>query len=994
MKRAAWAAVLLLIVSTSLASAQLPRVPRATGIQPMPRDSLRDSILVKWPTPDSVTAALLAKQGYTVTRYQGDTAFFNAQRHSLDLLAAQKRNAIVERDSQIVVSDSGIYYTETTRHVTTGGHYRIRPPKNSGQADIRGGPGRVDYNLAESSIRITNANLPVNNGEIWYMYVKDAKVVNDTSGGKHSPDVFAGVGTLTSCDDTIPDYHFEYREARRTSTNMIAAAPAILYIKDVPVLWLPFIFSDSRAGRHSGILAPQFGLSDIVRNSPSYRRHVDHAGYYWAINDYMDVSTWLDWRSSAGATVGDPGWTKLNADWDYKWLDRFLSGRVGVAYTSQEDGLHNFALSWSHQQDLTPNSHLTTSVNYVTNTVLQRQNTFNPYTALATIASQATYQEKIGPASLSIGATRKQYPGRTQVDQTFPTLSLTTTPIGIGSELSWTPAFSFSRSDVLAIDQPGIGAFNYTVDPVTARLDSTASTSRNSSTAALSFDTPLTIFGYKLGNSFRVNQTRNNFPVQYTIYDVNTGAVTDTRVFAATYNTSVDWTPQFTLPPFFRNRFNLSPSISLGNVDPGPFWVASERTNGEFVHQSKRITGGVSASPTIYGLFPGFGPFLRFRHTLTPTIGYSWAPASTVSDDYLTAFGRTRKGYLGNLPVSSINFGINQVFQTKVRVKGDTANADAGTPVDLLGIDFSALTYDFERAKQFQRTNGHAGLSGIATDSWTYSLRSDLLPGFDFSSTYSLFQGSTLSDTAKFSPYLTNISANFTLGQNQNPFAVFARLFGRAVPQPVPAGSTPTEGVRPGPDSTQTAVIAAQPVAGTSQSNPRYLVPPQHGWRATFALSRTSPRPPAGNSNNIITLDPQTRCEQQSGGNPLILDACLQQQRAQPTTQIPDTSVTAGGTLYNIPPTTSLNADIAFDLTPKWTTHWITTYDLEHHAFASQNVQLQRELHDWRASFGFTQSPNGNFAFSFTIALKADPDIKTDYNRTTIRSTGIPFTPF
>ena len=41
--------------------------------------------------------------------------------------------------------------------------------------------------------------------------------------------------------------------------------------------------------------------------------------------------------------------------------------------------------------------------------------------------------------------------------------------------------------------------------------------------------------------------------------------------------------------------------------------------------------------------------------------------------------------------------------------------------------------------------------------------------------------------------------------------------------------------------------------------------------------------------------------------------------------------------------------------------------------------------------FGFSQSPNGNFAFNFTIALKAEPDLKFDYNRTTVRSGVTPF---
>ena len=75
----------------------------------------------------------------------------------------------------------------------------------------------------------------------------------------------------------------------------------------------------------------------------------------------------------------------------------------------------------------------------------------------------------------------------------------------------------------------------------------------------------------------------------------------------------------------------------------------------------------------------------------------------------------------------------------------------------------------------------------------------------------------------------------------------------------------------------------------------------------------------------------------------------------------------------DIPPTMSLNSNISFNLTAKWAAQWQTTYDLERHEFASQIVSLQRDLHDWRAIFGFTQSPNGNFAFNFTIALKAEP---------------------
>jgi hypothetical protein len=260
--------------------AQIPRLPGARPIAPVqrqPGDTLKDSARVKWPAPDTVMQKLMNKQGYSITRYMGDTAYFNAETRALDLLAAKKRPAVVDRDSQTVVSDSGIYYTEATRRVVTGGKYLLVPPPNSGQADIKG-IGRVDYNLSERSVRVTRARLPVNNGEMWYLDVDLAKVVQDSSNSK-SPTAYIRGGSLTSCDDSIPDYHFEYRDAKRASNNTIVARPAVLYIKDIPVLWLPFIFSDTRSGRHSGLLPPQFGIGDIVRNSPTYRRNVEHLGY-------------------------------------------------------------------------------------------------------------------------------------------------------------------------------------------------------------------------------------------------------------------------------------------------------------------------------------------------------------------------------------------------------------------------------------------------------------------------------------------------------------------------------------------------------------------------------------------------------------------------------------------------------------------------------------------------------------------------------------------
>jgi hypothetical protein len=534
MRRLAVAALCIVGLAGQARAQVVPRLPGGQPAQQRtPRDTMPDSTRARFLPLDSIGERLLHTPGYNATRYSGDTAFFNAERKSLDLLAGDKKlPAMVERDSQRVVSDSGIYYTQSDRHVITGGNYVLTPPPSSGQSEIRSTqPGRVEYSFTQRSVRVTNASLPVTQGETWYLAFQTARIDLDSTDTKKRT-VYMQSGTMTSCSDSIPDYTFEYKNAKQVG-NTIVAGPVILKVRDVPVAWLPFIFTDQRPGRHSGILSPQFGLSDIVRNSPTYRRNVDHVGYYWAPNDYYDVSTWLDWRSSAGGSDADPGWLRLNTDFNYKVLERFLGGRIGASYTTNSDGSDNKAVSWSHQEDFGRNNHLNANVNFVTNTTVHRENAINPYTALGTISSQANYQSKIGPMSLNVGATRKQYPGRQQVDQGIPSISLSTTPISIGEHFSWTPDFRFTRNDVFRIDQPGIGQYVFSVDRAGVR-DSTLNKNRSSKTINIGVNSPITIFGWTLGNSFTLNQSRNDFPQQFDIYDVHTGAKIDQRIFSAT----------------------------------------------------------------------------------------------------------------------------------------------------------------------------------------------------------------------------------------------------------------------------------------------------------------------------------------------------------------------------------------------------------------------------------------------------------------------------
>jgi hypothetical protein len=165
----------------------------------------------------------------------------------------------------------------------------------------------------------------------------------------------------------------------------------------------------------------------------------------------------------------------------------------------------------------------------------------------------------------------------------------------------------------------------------------------------MTFDSPLRIFGVNFSNNLSIRDLFNDFPEEKVVYPGARESAKQLRVFESTYRTDIDWNPMFSLPQLGQNRFKLTPSVSLQNVDPGPFWVRTELSGGKFVHQSKRLTYGLSAAPTLYGIWPGFGPFTRFRHAINPTISYSFAPKQEVSDEYLEALGQKREGYLGAL---------------------------------------------------------------------------------------------------------------------------------------------------------------------------------------------------------------------------------------------------------------------------------------------------------------------------------------------------------
>jgi hypothetical protein len=127
-------------------------------------------------------------------------------------------------------------------------------------------------------------------------------------------------------------------------------------------------------------------------------------------------------------------------------------------------------------------------------------------------------------------------------------------------------------------------------------------------------------------------------------------------------------------------------------------------------------------------------------------------------------------------------------------------------------------------------------------------------------------------------------------------------------------------------------------------------------------------------------------CESQRVFGILAYDQCILNAQNAPATGLTTGQSAIGAPVFISPPTQNVSASMSFNITQHWAAQWSTQYDVVRARFASQQIGLQRELHDWNAVFSFTQAPNGNFSFNFFIALKAQPELKFNYDRQTYRS--------
>jgi hypothetical protein len=919
----------------------LPRDPPIGDT--IPRDTLeraggqeRDTSEVEgtvFPEPDSIFNRLAGLPGFRIVEYRGRNVELAVKEEAVRLRGeAQAKYATSVLEADTISYLAGLQFIRAQSNVS------LAAEGQSGTTD-----SIVYYDVSSLKGTIMDARTSfAEAGAEWYVR-GDATLRGERT-------VFVEAGSFTTCDLEEPHYYFKAGKIKVVTENVIVAWPVTLYINGVPIAWLPFFAQDIRPGRRSGFLPPRFGVNDIVSTSGNVNRQISDFGYYFAINEFMDSQLTVDWFSGQ--------YTRLNGAFRYRDLKKYLRGNIRTSYSFGDQG-NTFELSANHQQELSPVTDIRLNANFIQNTRLFEERSFDPREQTQRITSDFGLNHRFPFAALSLSARRNQSLGtqRGRTELTLPDLRLSFSPLTL---------FRAPRSRAGAFNNMTLsGGLSFR-----RRGESNEETDDRLTTDA-SANASLSIGSLGLGGGTSLNTVRT------TPFDSLAAPAPPFARTLINYNGQLNYQVDLIGSTTFRPTVNIA-SAAFRSPD----------TNEKFVSAPARVSLGATLSTDVYGFLPGFGPFSRIRHKVSPRFQYAYSPEVTVDDSLLAI-----PGFPGSASgeQNTLSFTLNQTFEAKVRedvvldeeereLLEDEEEEPAPTPeegaegepaagetppeepggeevspegegaetaaepgqepvaeargraaarggassqtsseraqqrpqqrnVVLLGVNSSALRWDFARKEGPK----------LVSETWSHRINSDLLRGLALNFSLDLFKGT--GPEREFSPILSDLTGSFTFSS--------ARGLG--------------------------GILGLGRTGSSSRFDPGRRI--RQGVDSRYRLQSFDENPDP--------RDPGMR-----GGGPWNLSLTYSLRRAREEESGTDRQ--------------NLSAILSLQPTPNWRLQWRTSYNISDKKFGEHLVTLDRDLHRWMASFVFARSPNGNFLFSLSVRLRDAPDLKFDYDQQSV----------
>ncbi|MBQ7279455.1 MAG: LPS-assembly protein LptD [Bacteroidales bacterium] len=557
----------------------------------------------------------------------------------------------------------------------SNGHIVGRPLFKQGHDEYLADTIKYNYNTKKGII----ASVITQEGD-GYLHGNKVKKMNDSV-------MYLSSGMYTTCNYAHPHFALNFSQSKMIVGDKMVSGPAYLSIEDVPTpLALPFAFYPLTHGRSSGIIIPSYGWMD----SRGYYLH--NGGYYWAVNDNIDLSilgdiyTNLSWQLEGKSNYYKRYKYRGSLDARYGHTTEGLKGDPNT-YNAYND----FKFTWQHQQDpkANPNSRFSADVNLQSRNYNRNTTSRNDYFT-STTTSSISYSTSLGSAfNLSLAA-RESFNAQTGLmNIKLPSLSLNSTTF-----------YPFRR-------RSPVGGYRW----------------------------------------------YENISLTYSLSAENNVSAQDTELFKPSFWNKMSYGIQHSIPISSTLKvfkfFNWTNSISLNerwhwrtinkSYDTTSRSLIVDTINGFRANHDASFSS--SLSTRIYGIF-NFrrGIISGLRHVINPSLSFSYHPDfggglgywrsytdETGYEHRYSIFEQSLYGGPSDGRSGQIRFSIGNNLEMKVRSLKDTTAAP--TKITLLESLNLSMSYD------------------LAKDSLNWS---DLA----ISARTTLFKGLVLNYSATFSPYV------------------------------------------------------------------------------------------------------------------------------------------------------------------------------------------------------------------------------------------------
>ncbi len=403
-------------------------------------------------------------------------------------------------------------------------------------------------------------------------------------------------GGYTTCNLDHPHFSIQFTKARVIPENKIVTGPAYLMIEGVPLpLILPFGLFPNKKGQTSGIIIPTYG------ESADRGFYLENGGYYFGINDYMELRLVGDIYSH-GSWAVKPLFNykkryKYSGSLNFNYAINITGVKESTSYSKTKD----FRLAWTHRQDpkARPKSQFNASVNFGSSTY----NKYNPVSAADhltnTFSSSVSYSTNFKNKLFFSSAVRhSQNTSNKTVNLTLPEFSLSSNrfyPLrkpGKASDLKWYDNISLSYS----------GSARNVIDIHEE-----------------------TLFKPQMWDSLQ-NGIQHKIPLSLSFKVLK----------FLTMTTSVDYTERWYSKSIVKHWMNdttlYNPDSTVGYVRRG--YVDTDTISG--FKAARDFSFNSSLNTTVYGMLQfKKGPVRAIRHVMRPSVSFSLRPD----------FGRPEFGY-------------------------------------------------------------------------------------------------------------------------------------------------------------------------------------------------------------------------------------------------------------------------------------------------------------------------------------------------------------